>query len=569
MANTLTEQAFFPGNSGGSNGGKIDYSNPFYSIPQQYFPRNIDQMFQWSMYFLYRFPFYKPALQRIANYFITELDYIGGDAKTQDHYKNAFKQKKYRTVLGQVGLDVLSMGNSYTTFAPTFNRFLKCPACGKTTLIEKQKYRFRKGVYTSECSCGYKGVYEIEDVTIKDAKKIVIKHWKAREVLVRHETTTSLTEYYWDIPPEEGRQIMTDNNKFFSKYTPAIVYQAVKAKVAVVFADDNFIHLKVSSPTQLTTDGRGIPPAMFLFDEFWMLQVLNRQTEAIAYEDINPFRIISMARETTSTGSPLLTQNGSQFRAEMLSMVEAHRRDPGGYKITPFPISFEKPGGDGKNLIPVEFMQYKQNNILNGLNIPQELYTMNFTAQQVVGPALRLFENSWSEVPAMYTDFMQKWADVLSSLKGWEPIEVKMKPISLADDMERKQIITQLASANSVARSEMLEMYGLDYKEQIRKRYEEQITEQEIQQEEQSKQEIKNMSTKSIFNQQPNATPQDTMAQAQELANQLYPMNGAQRRAELQRIKSSDQNMWLNVKNELEKLTKSNGSPHGEAQQQQ
>jgi hypothetical protein len=69
MINSNEPQAFLQ-----SGLGKNDrYSNPFYNIPLQYMPLNIDGMLLWAEHFLFRNGFYKQALNRIANYFITSL----------------------------------------------------------------------------------------------------------------------------------------------------------------------------------------------------------------------------------------------------------------------------------------------------------------------------------------------------------------------------------------------------------------------------------------------------------------------------------------------------------------
>jgi hypothetical protein len=50
-------------------------------------------------------------------------------------------------------------------------------------------------------------------------------------------------------------------------------------------------------------------------------------------------------------------------------------------------------------------------------------------------------------------------------------------------------------------------------------------------------------------------TPQDALAQAQQLAQQLFPLDGAQRRAQLQQIKAQDQELYAQIKAQLEQMT--------------
>ena len=50
-------------------------------------------------------------------------------------------------------------------------------------------------------------------------------------------------------------------------------------------------------------------------------------------------------------------------------------------------------------------------------------------------------------------------------------------------------------------------------------------------------------------------TPQDAVEKAQQLAQQLFPMDGAQRRSQLQQIKGQDQDLYAQVKFQLEQMT--------------
>ena len=50
-------------------------------------------------------------------------------------------------------------------------------------------------------------------------------------------------------------------------------------------------------------------------------------------------------------------------------------------------------------------------------------------------------------------------------------------------------------------------------------------------------------------------TPQDALEKAQQMAQQLFPLDGAQRRSQLQQIKAQDQDLYAQVKAQLEQMT--------------
>lgn len=142
--------------------------------------------------------------------------------------------------------------------------------------------------------------------------------------------------------------------------------------------------------------------------------------------------------------------------------------------------------------------------ILGSMNVPQEFFNMTLTSQ-AAGPALRLFENTWSGLLHAYSEFLQSWVDVMCQLKGWPEVHIKLTPTTLSDDMERKSAIGQLVAANAIARSELLKVYNLDYEDQLRKKMREDSIQQELQEEEQKRQQLARQESNDIFNMQQQA----------------------------------------------------------------
>jgi hypothetical protein len=556
---------------------KDRYSNPFYNIPLQYMPLNIEGQLLWAEHFLFRNGFYKQALNRIANYFITSLSIECDDHEAKERYEEVFEQLRWRQILAVSGLNLLAYGNEFLTVNQGFNRNLACPQCGRVDNIDKlSNFEFNKGKYSKVClKCGFKGEHQVIDKPSTDVDKIHVVHWPAKEIKIRHEDTTGEYEYFWDIPQQYIKKVTTKNNKFYSKKTPKVIYDCIFDKKMLSFNTKNFLHLKLDSPSTIRTDGKAIPPSMFLFEDLFMLQTLKKYNEVICYEDIAPFRVISMSTEGNSAANPILHQNGAVWSASVDEMISQHRKDPGAYHKFPFPINYQQLGGEGKNLAPVEMMENCRNNILNALNIPVELFQMTLKVD-AAGPALRLFENSWSVIPTNYNHTLDHLGDVIGKILSLPKAKISLIPITFSDDIERKGVIGQLVSANAIARSELLKLYNFDYEDQLRKKNDEDRIAKDIQKEEQEKEQIQQQGEASLFNQQQGGggggTPQDALAQAQDIAQQLFPLDGAQRRSKLQEIKASDQELYANVKSQLEQMTsqaRSSGLSSSKQQTQQ
>jgi Zn ribbon nucleic-acid-binding protein len=552
--------------------GRDRYSNPFYNIPLQYLPMNIEGMLLWAEHFLYRNGFYKQALNRIANYFITSLTIECDDEEAKKTYQEVLDKLRWKQICSKAGLNLLAYGNEFVTVNQGFYRYLVCPECSKSTNIDKlQNYEFNKNKYSMQClKCGYKGEHKCADKPANDVDKIHVVHWPAKEIKIRYEETTGEAEYFWDIPQQYGKKVTTKNNKFYSKKTPKIIFDCVFNKTMLSFNSKNFIHLKLDTPSTIRTDGKAIPPAMFIFEDFFMLQTLKRYNEVICFEDIAPFRVISMGDSNNPAANPLLNQSGAVWTNAVDEMIEEHRRDPGSYHKFAFPLNYQQLGGDGTKLAPVEMMENARNSILNSLDVPVEMFQMTFQ-QQAAGPMLRMFENAWSVIPNNYNMLLNHLGEVIGHILGLPKAKISLIPITFADDMERKGVISQLVSANAIARSEMLKLYNFDYGDQIRKKMEEDRVTKEIQTEEKEKDELMQATQTSLMQilqgqqQQGGAqggggggqgmTPSDALEQAQQIAQQLFPLDGAQRRAQLQQIKSQDQDLYAQVKAQLEQMT--------------
>ena len=574
MASDILSNPAGTNSFGGMGNSVTKFANPFYGVPMQFLPTNMDTMLWWANHFLFRFPFYRTVLSRVSNYFITSLKIECDDSEAKRKYEEIFEDLEWKQTLGMTGLNLLAYGNVFASITQGFERFLMCGGCKKVTNIEKiEDFTFTKECqYTLRCKgCKKQTQHEVLDKASKDLKKINVTFWNPRQVAIRFEETTSSAEYYWLIPQDYINKVTQPNNRFYSKKTPRAIYDAINQKKPLAFNDKNFIHLKVPTPAGLPNEGKAVPFCIYMFDDFFMLKVLERYNQALMFDDIIPFRVFAMA---DSNGNPqnnsVLFNNAGEWKANVEKMIQVRRQDPGAYHTFPFTLNYQQLGADGKQLAPTEFTQAVLTNILNALNIPQELYTMTLQTQ-AMGPALRLFENSWAFIIDIYNHMLNRMGEIVAKVNGLPKARVSLLPVTLSDDIERKSIIGQLVSANAIARSELLNMYGFDFREQMRKKIEEDRTTKELQEEEKVKQQLEEMA-QGQASQGGGSSPQDVLEQAAEIAEQLFPLDGAQRRQKLQEIKAQDQTLYNAVKQALDEKTsgaKSEGVNSAKQQSQQ
>lgn len=135
LANSQAPLGFFPG---GGLPKSERYANPFYGVAHKYLPyTNIDHMLWWANHFLLRFGFYRAALFRISNYFITSLKIECEDSTAKKKYEEAFEDMQWKQALAMSGLNLLAYSNLFVSINQGFDRFLSCPKCFKITRIDK------------------------------------------------------------------------------------------------------------------------------------------------------------------------------------------------------------------------------------------------------------------------------------------------------------------------------------------------------------------------------------------------------------------------------------------------
>lgn len=564
-ANFFEGQNFYAGNN--------QYPNPFFNIPMRWLPLNIDGMMRWADVFYLRMEFYRSALDRAVDYFITSLQIEEGDEATRKKYQEVFEKCDWKGKCKEAGLNLMAYGNNMVSFNQAFTRHLQCPECEKVTPIDKtDDYKFTsKGEYFSRCvKCGYSGRFEVNDQKLRDAEKLIIYFYKVKDVFIRREDFTGDCEYFVELTQDYKKRVFKPNNKFESKKCPMELMDAMKANKSANMLELNpltFLHQKLAQPVTIDTGGKSIPPCIYMFDAFFMYKTLTRFNEVICFEDIAPFRVFSPAGGT-GDASPIMNSNLGVWKSFTEKMVREHKLDPAAYHTFPFPFNYQQLGGNAKELVPHELMKNAEQNILNSLNIPQEIWTMNLQTQ-AAPISLRLFENAWNCVPRALNEFLQFWADIIAKIQGWQEVRVSMKATTLINDIEKKNIMMALAQSNSISKSTLLEAWDLSYSDEVKKVLEEQQKTEETKNEMARKQQLEQASKADMLEQGGGITPMDADQEARQLAEQIVGMQAGQARTALQEIKATDQGKYALVKQYMEEIRSQARSQGNEQMKQQ
>jgi hypothetical protein len=297
--------------------------------------------------------------------------------------------------------------------------------------------------------------------------------------------------------------------------------------------------------------------------------------------------------------------NLGHFNSRVMAMFAKHRRDPTTIHALPFPVDLQLLGAEGKNLAPTDLLDHGTDEFLNAQGVPAEMYrgTLQW---QAMPTALRLFERTWVSLVTDLNALINWSFKRISKLNNWENLKGRLQPVTLADDIEKKQIQLQLAAGQQISKQTALAPFGINFRDEIKRVLEEEEFTQEalarFQEEMVKKQELQNTLAQGAAGVAPpgmpgampgmapaggmppgmpppgaapapmpaaggagmmpppggapggGTTPEDMMLQAEQMAQQLLGMPLEIRKSELLKIKKSNETLHALIISKLNSI---------------
>ena len=563
------------------------FPDPFFDYASTQMPRSLYDVMRWCEFIWMTNGTFRMASQRVVRYFLTKVELEdAGDDEKEKYEEFLDKQVKIIDVLAKIGDDWMCYGNSFTSLNIPFRRYLRCPRCKHERSIKYINYSFEGWAFKARCpSCSYEGEFERSDRRSVEQDKIKIIRWSPHEIrLLYHPVSHDMT-YYW-IPPADFKREIKKGNKFYIATTPWEIIEAIRRDQWFKFHPGVLYHAKEETLAGVRNAGWGIPRIMSNFKQAWYVQVLKRYNEAIGLDYIVPFRVITPAKGPGSGEvDPLYHTNIGSFLSRVLGMIQRHRHDPVQWNALPFPIQYQALSGEGKQLAPHELIVAGMDEFLNAMGFPAEMF--KGTLQVQAAPmALRLFERTWTHLTSALNGWINWFFEQVTNVLNWEDIGGRLQPTTLAEDVEKKQIQLQLASAQQVSKQTAYAPFGIDYRQEIRRMFEEEKFFQEessrFQKEQARTQEMERtfeaaeqmaaapggmppgaagpMAPAPAAGPTPAAgsgsgtTPEDMLSQAEQVAMQMLGMPYEARKSELLKLKKSDQTLHALVIQKMEEI---------------
>jgi hypothetical protein len=435
-------------------GGRV-YPDPFVTYSSILIPKTIEDKLRWCEHLWHRNGTYAMAARRVVRYFLTKTEITDASEDEKKKYEEFLNDElEVMTQLAYAGDDFMCYGNSFTSVYVPFRRFLRCSnsKCRVEMPLNRLDYKFRRYQFEFACPrCGKTTQCEkpIDRRTVEEDRVKLIR-WSPHHIKIKHHPISKQDIYLWDPPAYFKRQVQ-EGDPHIIEGTPWEIVEAVKQNKLFEFAPGVVYHMKEEGVSGLFTNGWGVSRFLTNFTQAFHVQMLKLYNEVLCQEYIVPFRVISPAPGSGNSPDPMISTPLAGFNGKINSMLKEFRRRPGGWHYVPMPINYQVLGGEGMQMTTHELIDQAMDEMLNAAGVPAELYRGTLQVQ-AMPTALRLFQQSWPHFVSACNGWLQWLMDTLSQVFNWEPVQCTLQPVTLADDIENKQILLQLAAANQVSK---------------------------------------------------------------------------------------------------------------------
>lgn len=536
------------------------FPNPFFDLASTFFPSDIKKTFGWCEYIYVTNGVVRSAIERIAQYFITE---IASSSEDTEHTEKLAKWlKKNKLFFLQVSIDALIYGNTFNVIYYPFKRMLHCKKCNNS-IAATDNYTFTNFKFFSKCQCGYEGEFDVNDQFNKNIDDINFLRLDPKTIKINFDIFSGKSEYYWDIPKSVKEQITnnTTPNYLVINSIPYNILESIRDNKTFKFDKKAIFHFKRPSISGVSQQW-GFPILLSILKLNYYNAILRRANEAISLDFIVPFRVLSPGQ--SNSGDPFSMMSSEIFVTQMQEMIYQHRLDNAAFKISPIPLNYQAFGAEKKALDVSPEVKMNLDEMLDSLNFPAELYRNNLQYQAMPG-ALRLFENTWEFLIMGVNELLQWVVDSTCNFMNWDKEDYSFTRVSIADDMEKKQILMQLGSGQQISMATALKPFGIDFLEEQKKLAYQNKAMSEIQ---------KDMQRDMMAEQKiagPDGAPQgmgpvdptSIISQAQEIAMNMLQMPYESRRKYLHDIKTQNPTLHAVVMQKMKELRQQSRTEQG------
>lgn len=559
------------------------FDDPFLLPSSETMPDNLESALDLCLFLYYLNPQYRQASSRVVRHFITDFDYPGDGSKEEKDQLDDYLHYNLQLpmFMADIGDEWACYGNAFARIHFPFDRFLVDPRVHTEYALElfgsSARYMFRDMAYEvpDPLNPTKKIRLKFRDRKSTDISRIKLRLLNPRFITIQHNMVSGSSRFVYRF-----EQSFVDDVKkgrpWIVNDTPMAMLRAIARNQDFLFDQDSVFHFRAPTVSGVSNYGWGIPGTIANYRNIHQLQVYRKIDEAVGLDYLLPFRLFSPS-ENMQSNDMVNTILLSRWSAEVRKIIKSRRANKFSMHMLPFPVNYQEFGAEGKTLTPKDLMEYQTNVLLDGLGYPQELFRGSLQYLQVP-TGLRLFENSFLFVYIGFNNLAQ-W--VVRRVRGYlnqPPMETMLQRPSLADSLERKQLIFQLAAMGEISRETGYDSLGIDdVVGELKKRLEEdaqlQREQYKMQQQMQKEMETGTMTSPEQqlggsgssggvpVEQAGGATPMDVSNDADQLAQYWLsiPSDGERSKA-MQAVRAQNDTLYALAKSKMEDMRRQGAS---------
>lgn len=562
---------------------RAKFDDPFLLPSAEYMPETMHEAMDFCRYIYLNNPEYRRASQRVTRHFIQDYTIDTDSDSEKNELRDFLDYKlKLRLAMMEMGDDYSAYGNAYYRVHFPFKRLLtRKDKNGKKVFydinafsIDGIRFDLKTLTYTvRDPKSGKNERFDFVDVKQKNKDGISLVKYDPRLIDVIHAPDTQKNLFLYRIPDNLVADVK-NNNIFQINNLSRKKLIAIRDNKNIMFSENELFHFRAPTISGISDGGYGLPEIIANFRLLYQLQVYRKIDETVALDYMLPFRVLSLDH-TGNGNASAQKMDAVEWKQQMQHIVKTRRKDKTAMFAVPGPIKYQEEGGQGKSLAPKDLIEYQTNNMLNAMGYPAELYTMSLQAEAMPS-AIRLFEQTFWFIHENYNNFCRWVVGKINTYLNNQRVDVGIKPPSMADDIEKQNLMLQLMAQGEISRSHVFNWLGIDdpvqeFKDRQNEDAEfakiQKNTEERVAREMDSDASLLAASDKGQQDQEaPGTTPMDVEERAQAKAQEWLgiPSDGERRQA-MNATKAQDYELYSLAKQIMEEM-RSSGASQGRQQ---
>lgn len=455
-------------NSSG-NSAKARFDDPFLLPSSEYMPTNMQEALDFCRFLYLNNPEYRRASQRVTRHFITDYKITEVESDTEKAEIEDYLDYRLglRQAMMEMGDDWACFGNAFYRVHFPFKRMLtRKDSSGRNIYYDVDAFQIDQ-VRFSLSNMQYHAVdpktrkqecFDFVDIRQKNKDAITLVKYDPRTIDIIHSPYTKNSRYLYRIPAPIISDVK-NNNIFQINNLSKKMLTAIRDGKNFLFSNNEMFHFRAPTTSGISDSDWGMPELISNFRLLHQLQVYKKIDEQVGLDYMLPFRILSMDNSKANASSQKL--DAVRWKQEMKKIVETRRKDKTAMFAVPVPVQYQEFSGQGKELSPKDLIEYQTNNMLNAMGYPAELYTMSLKTDQLPS-AIRLFEQTFWFIHENYNNFCRWVLSKINTYLNNQRIDISLKPPSMADSIDKQNVLLQLVSQGELPRSAVFREFGID-----------------------------------------------------------------------------------------------------------